>query len=45
MNREELLGALEKFRSDIDALKEMLVTDNHEAGIRALSDAVKRKLG
>ncbi len=45
MNREELLEALEKFRLDVDALKEMLVTDNQEAGIRALTDAVRRKLG
>ena len=45
MNREELLRALEKFRFDIDALQDMLVTDNHEAGIRALTEAVKRKLG
>ena len=45
MNREELLRALEKFRLDIDALEEMLVGDDHEAGIRALADAVRRKLG
>ncbi len=45
MNREELLRALEKFRLDIDALKDMLVADDHEAGIRALTDAVRRKLG
>ena len=45
MNREELLRALEKFRLDIDALEEMLVADDHEAGIRALADAVRRKLG
>ena len=45
MNREELLRALEKFRLDIDALKEMLVTDNHEAGIKALAAAAERKLG
>ena len=45
MNRVELLRALEKFRFDIDALQDMLVSDNHEAGIRALTEAVKRKLG
>ena len=45
MNREELLRALNKFCLDVDALKDMLVADDHEAGIRALADAVRRKLG
>ena len=45
MNREEILKALEKFRLNIDALEEMLVADDHEAGIKALADAVRRKLG
>ena len=45
MNREEILRALEKFRSNIDALEHMLVADDHEAGIKALADAVRRKLG
>ena len=44
MNREEILRALEKFRSNIDALEEMLVADDHKAGIEALADAVRRKL-
>ena len=45
MNREEILRALEKFRLNIDALEHMLVADDHEAGIKALADAAKRKLG
>ena len=45
MNREEILRALEKFRLNIDALEDMLVADDHRAGIKALADAVKRKLG
>ena len=45
MNREEILRALEKFRLNIDALEDMLVADDHRAGIKALADAVRRKLG
>ena len=44
MNREELLRALEKFFVDIEALKDMLVLDDNEAGTQALADAVRRKL-
>ena len=45
MNREEILRALEKFRLNIDALEDMLVADDHRAGIKALADAARRKLG
>jgi len=45
MNREEILRALEKFRTNIDALEDMLVADDDEAGIKALADAARRKLG
>ena len=45
MNREEILRALEKFRSNIDALEGMLVADDREAGIKTLADAVRRKIG
>ncbi len=45
MNREELLRALGEFRLNINALEELLVSDNPEAGIKTLTDAVKRKLG
>ena len=40
-----ILKALEEFRLSIDALEEMLVVGDHEAGIEALAEAAKRKLG